>query len=171
MTLYAPLIYHWCRRWGLQPRDADNVGQEVFLRVSQRLGQFHREAPGTSFRAWLYRITRNCWIDFLRQKKREVAAAGGSDALEFMQSIPAHESDGDLDEHSEENALLYRRAVELIKSEFSDRDWIAFEQVVLSGRSPAEVAARLDVSVNVIYLAKSRVLRRLRDEFDELLDC
>src|SRR5262245_33458149 len=80
VALYGPIIYGWCRKWGLQPRDAENVGQEVFLRLSVRLDHFRRDRPDDSFRGWLHTIARNCYVDFIRREQRQVSAAGGSDA-------------------------------------------------------------------------------------------
>lgn len=171
VTLYGPLVYGWCRRWGLQPSDAENVGQEVFLRVAARLTEFRRDRPGDSFRGWLFRIARNGYVDHLRQLAAAAIGAGGSEAQSRLAQVAAEEpdeaSDAALARHDE--AVVYRRVVELIRGEFSDRDWTAFYRVVIYGLTPAEAAAELKVSVNVVYLARSRVLRRVREEFDGLI--
>lgn len=172
VTLYGPLVYHWCRSWGLQPGDAENVGQEVFLLVWQGLPTLRKGGAGDSFRGWLYRIARNCFFDHHRRAGSEPPSVGGSEALRMLQQTPqADETDKQNAEMiSKENAVLYRRAVEFIRGEFSDRDWQAFSGVVLGGEEPAAVAQRLAVSVNVVYLAKSRVLRRLREQFAVVIE-
>jgi RNA polymerase sigma-70 factor (ECF subfamily) len=170
VRLYGPIVYGWCRRWGLQACDAENVGQEVFLRVSLRLREFRHDRPGDSFRGWLFRIARNCYVDHLRQRDAAAAGAGGSEAQARLANVPEEcdeVTDGALARQDE--ALLYRRLVEFIRGQFSDRDWIAFYRVVIDGLPPAEVAAELGVKVNVVYLARARVLKRVRDEFAELL--
>jgi len=167
--LYGPLVYQWCRRWGLQPSDAEALGQEVFLRVFQRLQTHRRDRQEDSFRGWLYRIARNAFVDQIRRGDQPTTAAGGSDALEALHQIPAA-AEAEPQKTGEEDALLYRRAVELIRTEISERDWQAFSQVVLAGRPPVDVAAELNVSPNVVYLAKSRILRRLQEEFADLID-
>lgn len=175
VTLYGPLVYLWCRRWGLQPSDAENVGQEVFLRVSAHLAEFRRDRPGDSFRGWLFRIARNCYVDHLRQLAAAAIGAGGSEAQSRLAQVAAKEPDEAPDEASDaalarhDEALVYRRLVEFIRGEFSDRDWTAFYRVVIDGLTPAEAAAELQVSVNVVYLARSRVLRRVREEFAGLI--
>jgi RNA polymerase sigma-70 factor (ECF subfamily) len=170
VSLYGPLVYHWCRRFGLQPSDAENVGQEVFLRVAARLAEFRHDRPGDTFRGWLFRIARNCYVDHLRQLDAAATGVGGSEAHARLAQL-AQETDDETDaalvRHDE--ALLYRRLVEFIRSEFSDRDWTAFYRVVIDGLSPAEAAAELKVSVNVVYLARSRVLKRVREEFAGLI--
>ncbi|HZL89907.1 MAG TPA: sigma-70 family RNA polymerase sigma factor [Pirellulaceae bacterium] len=171
VSLYGPLIYRWCRRWGLQASDAENVGQEVFIRVASGLGEFHGNQPGDTFRGWLYRITHNCFVDHLRRRDASSSGSGGSDArerLERLSASPAEYAD-DPAMASQDDALLYRQLVEFIRNEFSDRDWTAFYRVVIDGIAPAEAAEELNVSVNVIYLAKSRVLRRVREEFAGLI--
>lgn len=171
VSLYGPLVYRWCRRWGLQPKDAENIGQDVFLRVWQGLGTFRREANRGSFRGWLYRITRNRFLDHLREQKKSIQPDGGSAALARLQELADDAEERELAETSrEDESILYRKAIDLIRSEFSDRDWDAFAHVVLLGRRPADVAAVMNISTNIVYLAKSRVLRRLREEFGDLID-
>jgi RNA polymerase sigma-70 factor (ECF subfamily) len=172
VALYGPLVYRWCRRWGLQPKDAENVGQDVFVRVLQRLATFRPDGRPASFRRWLMRVTHNAFIDHLRQQQTVARPVGGDQGQQHLERLPAAQID-----EAEESAtagddrnILFRRAVELIQSEFSNRDWQAFAAVVLHGRKPADVAAELKVNTSLIYLIKSRVLRRLREEFAELID-
>jgi RNA polymerase sigma-70 factor (ECF subfamily) len=97
---------------------------------------------------------------------------GGSDAQAFMAQL-SDDSEKDLAlpqcQPDAEVAILYRQAIELIRGEFSERDWQAFDLVVLREQSPRETAEMLQVSVNTVYLAKSRILRRLREEFAEAI--
>jgi RNA polymerase sigma-70 factor (ECF subfamily) len=168
VSLYGPLVYRWCRRWGLQADGAENVGQEVFVRLASQVAELGRDRGGETFRSWLYGITRRCYIDHVRQR---AAASGGNEAQDRLQHAAAapaaYEDDAAL--AGQDDALLYRQLVEFIRNEFSDRDWAAFYRVVIDGLTPAEAAAELRVSVHVVYLAKSRVLRRVRDEFAGLI--
>lgn len=168
VSLYGPLVYHWCRRWGLPPRDVENVGQEVFVKVWRGLNDFRRDRPGDRFRSWLYRIAHNCVADHFR-RDHSPPALGGSAALKLLAEVPAQGAhDSPLE--SEDQQILYRQAVDLIRREFSERDWVAFQAVVLEDKSPAEVASSLGVTTNVVYLARSRVLGRLRTEFAGLIE-
>ena len=171
VSLYGPLVYRWCRRWGMQAKDAENVGQEVFLRVLQGLPAFRHDRPGDSFRAWLHRIARNCYLDYV-QRQTKAMGIGGSDSLKQMEQIPDdHASDKDPEAtQREDDAILYQQVVQLIRREYTERDWTIFQRVVIGGDSPAAVAADLKVSSNVVYLIKSRVLHRLREEFAELIE-
>lgn len=170
VSLYGPLIYAWCRRWGLQPGDAENVGQEVLLRLHRRLGEFRRERPGDTFRGWLFTIARNCYVDFVRRESRQPRARGDTDFQKFLEEIQDEVRDEDIACSSQDKLLLYHRAMDLIRNEFSDRDWSAFQKFAIEERPAGEVAVELGVSVNVIYLAKSRVLRRVREEFVDLIE-
>ena len=170
VTLYAPLVYNWCRKWGLQPEDAENVGQETFLKLARGLPHFRRERPGDAFHGWLYRVARNCFIDYLRGQRTGVVGTGGSDAALLLHSIPAESIAEEESYPSQaEKRFLYRKAVDLIRSEFSEREWPAFYRVVIEERCPHDVAAELATTPNVIYLGKSRILRRLREEFEGLI--
>jgi RNA polymerase sigma-70 factor (ECF subfamily) len=164
VRVYGPLVYRWCRQWGLQPADAENVGQEVLSRVARSLAGFRRDRGGT-FRGWLYRIASNCYADHLRRLARQPAAAGGNATLDQI----AAEAERDEGSRDADTLLLYRRALGVVQAEVSARDWSAFYLVVAEDKSPAEVAELLHTSVNVVYLAKSRVLRLLRQQFPELM--
>lgn len=171
VALYGPLVYRWCRRWGLQPTDAENVGQDVFARVLNGLAGFHARPQTGSFRGWLYRVARNCFLDHLRQLPRAPIGVGGSAGQQSLDHLPAEEIDEqEPTARHEDESFLYRRAIELVRAEFSPRDWTAFYQLVVEQKSAAEIAQELQVSPNVVYLAKSRVLRRFRQEFGELFD-
>jgi RNA polymerase sigma-70 factor (ECF subfamily) len=167
--LFTPLVYSWCRQSGLQPADAENVFQEVFLAVSYNLHTFRRDRPGDSFRGWLRVITRHKIADHFRKKVE--GGEGGSDAQKRLQQVPAPDlPDDDPETMQSETSLIYRRALDLIKAEFEPTTWQAFEAVMLQGLSSAETAKAVGISVNAVYLARSRILKRLRDEFEDLLD-
>jgi RNA polymerase sigma-70 factor, ECF subfamily len=158
--LYGPLVYSWCRRRGLQENDAADVMQEVFRAVALHIKDF---AAG-SFRGWLWTITRNKILDHMRRMQRRPEAHGGSDAQERMQQVPET-----LDESSPESTTgnLVRHALELIRPDFTDATWQAFWRVMMEDQAPADVATALGLTLNAVYIAKSRVLRRLRDELGD----
>lgn len=167
--LYTPLVFNWCRKGGLSEADALDVGQDVFTAVWCNIQTFRRERPHDSFRGWLRVITHNKIVDHRRKRGQE--AVGGSEALTLAQQVPdTASSDADSVQDRAEASLVYHRAVALIQKEFEPTTWLAFEAVVLNGQSTTETAKKLAVSKNVVYLAKSRVLKRLREEFDGLIE-
>jgi RNA polymerase sigma-70 factor (ECF subfamily) len=169
VELYAPLVYHWCRRCGLGPEDTADVFQDVFRSVYQHIGAFRRE-QGDSFRGWLRTITRNKVRDHFRRVQGQPQAPGGTDAQRRLQDVP----EPDLSEADPAEAdLLHRQlhaALEHIRGEFTERTWRAFWQVQMEGRATEEVGAALGLTPAAVRKAKFRVLRRLREELGELLE-
>jgi RNA polymerase sigma-70 factor, ECF subfamily len=165
--LYRPLILSWCHRGGVRPADMDDLLQEVFVAVAAGMEQFHRQGEG-SFRSWVRGITRHKLLDFYRRQGRQTAAAaGGTDAFQALQEVPDPEPDTVTD--AEEKSGLYRRALDLIRSEFEERTWLAFWQAGVEGQDTAIVATSLGMTPVAVRIAKSRVLARLREEAGELL--
>jgi RNA polymerase sigma-70 factor (ECF subfamily) len=171
VNLYAPLVYHWCRGWGLREQDVSDIMQEAFLAVACHVGQFRKEREGDTFRGWLRTITRNKVHDFFRRRHREPEGVGGSEAqfrLTQLPTPPSSES-SNLAEDEGEHALL-ARALELIRREFTEQTWRAFWRTAIEGRSAPEVAAELSMSPGAVRVAKSRVLQRLREELGDLIE-
>jgi RNA polymerase sigma-70 factor (ECF subfamily) len=171
VDLYGPVVYGWCRRRGLQPADAADVGQEVFAAVARGLAGCRRDRPGGSFRGWLWGIARHKLLDYWRGRGRRPEAAGDSDARRRLAEVPETDDPSAQDETApgETRALLHR-ALELVRPEFEERTWRAFWRVTVEGQAPADVAAELGMSPNAVYIARSRVLGRLRAEFADLID-
>jgi RNA polymerase sigma-70 factor (ECF subfamily) len=167
--LYSPLIYSWFGKAGVHPPDADDAVQEVFKAAVARLGDFRRDRPGDSFRGWLRVITRNVLLAHRRLQAQRCQAAGGSDAWRQLQQAP-DPAETDEDDSPSEVRRLYLRALELVRAEFEDRTWQAFWLVAVEGRTTAEVAAQTGVSAAAVRQAKSRVLRRLKEEVGDLAD-
>jgi len=167
VSLYTPLVYQWCLWARLQPADAEEVSQEVFLAVARSIRDFHHDREGDTFRGWLRAITRNKIHD--HAPAPGTRGTGGSDAQERLSQVASNPL---LDESGEADAreanILYRRAIEMIEAEFEPPSRRAF-WLVLAGQRPADVAAELGMSTAAVYIAKSRILKRLRDEFGDLL--
>lgn len=169
VCLYGPLVYSWCRRAGLQPADAADVGQIVFIAVSRSIDNFRRDREGDSFRAWLFTIARRKLCDHWSSRRGE--STGEADVQKRLEELAVEESSvSAASTPSEDTRGLYRRAIELVRAEFEPATWEAFWKVTVEDEPPAEVALALGISRNAVYLAKSHVKRRLREEFDALLD-
>jgi RNA polymerase sigma-70 factor (ECF subfamily) len=167
--LYRPMVLAWCLRAGVRFDDADDVAQDVLRVAAAKLPDFRRDRPGDTFRGWLRAITRNTAITHYRRGKNRPAAAGGSEAQLLLAEVPAADDDSAAHDPPEELSALYRRALELVRSEFEDRTWQMFWQVVVDEKSPADVAAGMGVSTAAVRQAKSRVLRRLKEEVGDAL--
>ncbi len=169
VDLYSPLVHYWCRRWGIEQADADDVTQEVLQAASQHIAEFHRERPGDTFRGWLRGITRHKALAFWRGRERVADPVGGSAAWHRMQEIPESELPTDTEESAQLSALFHR-AVQSLRDEFEDRTWQAFWRTAVDDQPAASVAAELGMTANAVRMAKSRVLHRLRTELGDLVD-
>jgi len=164
--LYTPMVYGWARRSGLRDSDAADISQEVFRAVARSIDDFQRDQAGSSFRSWLWAITRNQIRLYFRKKGDEPEAAGGTDAAAQLQQHASF-----LDEDTDPGGLsgrklLVHRALRLIRNDFSECNWQAFWQLAVEGRSAADIAAELDMSPAAVRQAKYRVLCRLRQELE-----
>ena len=171
VTLYAPLVFHWCRRWNVDESDLADILQEVFKSVFMHVADFRKERQGDSFRGWLRRITRNKLLDHFRRLGREPRGVGGSDAQTRLTQLPfpqSSEEESNGDEPVERG--LFRRALDLIRHDFEERTWQAFWRTAVEGQSPQEVAEALSMSPGAVRVAKCRVLHRLREELGEVVD-
>ena len=168
--LYGPLVEKWCRRSGLSDEDTADVFQETFKTVSRHIGDFSPNRSVASFRSWLKTIVRTRTIDYLRKSNRHAGAAGGTAAQMMMADVPdplAEETD---EESEADDAIIVHRAMELIQNEFDPRNWKAFEQVALKGRSATDVADQLGVAAQTIRQANYRIRRRLRLILEDLVE-
>jgi RNA polymerase sigma-70 factor, ECF subfamily len=168
--LYQPLVLYWVRRQGVQESDYDDVVQEVFHAASQSLQHFRKERPEDTFRGWLRGIVHHQVLMFFRKTGKQPLASGGTEAMLFIQNVPQQQSDPRLEEDSAVMLNdLYHRALELVRKEFEEVTWRAFWRVVVDGQQPALVAEEMGVSASAIRQAKSRILRRLKQEVGELI--
>jgi RNA polymerase sigma-70 factor (ECF subfamily) len=171
VSLYSPLVAFWCRRQGIADADIRDLEQEVFFAVSRSIDRYRPTESSGSFRAWLWAVTRHKIIDSLRRAQRTPAASGGSTALKIFSnapdsSVPERLDDSDVAERSQ-FALLVRRALEQVRSEFEPRSWQAFWSTTIDGLSVPIVAQQLEMSPAAIRQHRSRILRRLRQQLGE----
>ncbi len=165
--LYGPLVYSWARRAGLQATDASDVVQEVFQAVAGAIERFRRDRPSDRFRGWLWTITKNKIHDHFRDRTLDAEAKGGTTAHVFIQDLPdSAPEDSEESPRLDAAGCLAHRAMGLMRSDFEERTWQAFWGVCVEEPPASEVADELDMSTAAVYMAKSRVLRRLRQELD-----
>jgi RNA polymerase sigma-70 factor (ECF subfamily) len=171
VDLYAPLVFRWCRRWDLPEQEIADVFQDVFHAVATHIGGFRRERSSDTFRGWLRTITQNKVRDHFRKLGREPGGAGGTDAQIRFARLPAagwpDEDDSSVTEADAERRL-FGQALDLIQSEFEERTWRAFWRTTVDSAAASEVARELGMSPGAVRVAKSRVLRRLREELGDV---
>jgi RNA polymerase sigma-70 factor (ECF subfamily) len=165
LAVYEPWLRGWLTRHDLQAADAEDVLQDVLVTVSQELPGFvHNGRPG-AFRNWLRTILTNRVRTFLRGCRRQFALSPSwLDELEADDSTLSRQWD---QEHDQQ---LARRMLAVIRSEFNATTWQVFQGLMLEDRPAADVARELGITANVVYVAKSRVLTRLRAELRGLME-
>lgn len=163
VELYTPLLYYWARRMGLQEPDAADLVQDVFALLLRKLPHFAYDRS-KSFRGWLRTITIRRW----REKQRRAGAA--REVAEDAAPEPAGPDPAEELWEAEYRHHLVRRALELMRGEFQPATWKACWEMVVAGRSAAEVGAELGLSAGAVRAAKFRVLCRLREELAGMLD-
>lgn len=173
VAIYEPLVYSLARRKGLQDADARDLCQDVFRAVAGAARRWTPDPERGSFRGWLYRVARNRLLNGLRSERRHGRAAGGSDIQRLLEQEPdlagadGHGEDGrDID--TEYRRRLFLLAARSIEHDFSRSTWQAFWQTAVLSREVAAVAAELGLSTGAVYIAKSRVLARLKTRVQEL---
>jgi RNA polymerase sigma factor (sigma-70 family) len=161
VEIYAPLIYRSCRRRGLQDADAADVGQEVLAQVARSIRSFEYQADRGRFRDWLGSVVRSKVARFLEKSGRTIGV-GGSDGPNRVEDQGGAGADPSW--VAEFQAHVLAVALERVRPGFEPQTWTAFERVWKEGRPALETAGVLGMSIDSVYLAKSRILRRLREE-------
>lgn len=155
---YVDAIYGWCRRWGLQDADARNLTQEVLTRVFLHLHTYDRTKA--RFRVWLRTVTRNQWNDLIKQQAKEPPGSGDSQILELLHKEPALE---DLVKLLEVEFDL-DQAFAAVQKRVEPATWDAFRLKVMQGLTADEVARRTGKTMDMVYIAVSRVRKLLEEE-------
>jgi len=163
---YGRKIYGWCRAWGLQEADAQDVTQEVFVNLSVRIQDFRYDPQG-SFRAWLKTVTHHAWQDYLAKQRKPGRGSGSDSALYRLAAIEARD---DLERWLAVAAdqELLKEAAARVRLRVEPRTWDAFHMLAVEERSGAEVAELLGMKVATVFVARSKVQRMLREELARL---
>jgi RNA polymerase sigma-70 factor (ECF subfamily) len=161
---YGRKIYVWCRQWNLQEADAEDVTQNVLIKLADKMKGFVYD-PEKSFRGWLKTVTRNAWSDYWTSRKG--VGVGGSQAVEMLSTVEAREDlvqrlDGEFDRE------LLEEAQARVRLRVAPRTWEAFERTAVQGQSGIEAAAALGMKVATVFVARSKVQKMLQEEIQKL---
>lgn len=170
VEIYEPHIRGWLRRHHLLDHDADDVVQEVMSVVVRRLPEFEHNGRTGAFRTWLRTITVNCLRDHWRTGKRRPHATGDSDFQQLLAQLEDPASGLSRVWDQEHDRFVTRQLLETLRGDFEPTTWQAFQRTALDGLPAAEVAAELKITANAVFIARSRVLARLRQEAAGLID-
>ena len=167
VELYAPVIYRWCRQAGIASDEANDIAQEVFAAVMECIDAFRHQRPGDTFRGWLWTIARNKICGHFRARQGEPRRG-------YRRPIAACPSPGVARVVARRGPGRNRRAlvaagVLLVQSQFEDRTWRAFWRTTVDQQPVDQVANEIGISAASVYQARHRVMKRIREEFGELL--
>ncbi|MEO2091389.1 MAG: sigma-70 family RNA polymerase sigma factor [Gemmataceae bacterium] len=162
--LYGPVIYGFSRKRGLQDADAADLVQDVLRSVARNAPKLDYDPKRGTFRGWLYTITRNKIYNFLSANKNRPKASGDSGTHEQLDSTAETRDDPEGVWELEYQRRLAAKAMDRVKHEFQPNTWKAFWGTAVEGKSAAEVGSELKMSPGAVYVAKSRVTARLREE-------
>ena len=163
---YGRNIHAWCRSWGLQESDAQDVTQDVFLNLSVQMREFCYDPKG-SFRAWLKTLTRRAWQVYAIKQRKAGRGTGDESAMERLAGLAAQK---DLTQRLEEafDQELLKEASNRVQLRVESRTWQAFQLLAVEELSGAEVAKKLKMKVATVFVARSKVQRMLREELARL---
>jgi len=168
VEIYAPLVYEMARRRGLQDSDAADLTQEVLRSISGAVGRLDYDPRKGSFRGWLFTVTRNALNTFFEAQKRVPRGSGDSGVQAWLEGQPARDDESAVwDQEYQRRLLAY--AAGQVRATFEDATWQAFWQTSALGKPAREVAVSLGMTVGAVYIAKSRVLSRIKEQVRELM--
>jgi RNA polymerase sigma factor (sigma-70 family) len=162
---YGRHIYRWCRQWRLQDADAEDVAQEILLKLARKLRDFAYD-PESSFRGWLKTVAHHAWRDFVDGRER-AGRTGDEHLRELLESVEARD---DLIAKLEEafDFELLEAAKVQVRLRVAPHTWEAFRLVAIEGLPAAEVASKVQMQVAMVYVAKSKVQKMLQEEIKKL---
>ncbi|HEX3151965.1 MAG TPA: sigma-70 family RNA polymerase sigma factor [Gemmataceae bacterium] len=163
---YAPKILGWCRHWGLQQADAEDVTQSVLFKLAAKMRDFVYD-PARSFRSWLKTLAHHAWADFLEARNRPGVGTGDSHVVERLKTVAARDDlatqlEGEFDKE------LFDEAVARVRLRVTPAKWETFKLLAIDGLSGAEVAQRQNMRVSTAYVVRSKVQKMLQEEIVRL---
>ena len=163
---YGRQVHAWCRRWGLQEADAQDVTQTVLLQLASKLRTFSYD-PALRFRAWLKTLTHHAWSDFLSDCRRADKGSGDSGVQYLLDNVQARD---DLTQRLQQNfdQELFELATVQVRSRVEERTWEAYRLTAHEGLTGSQAAAQLGMQVGTVYKAKSKVHAMLQETLREL---
>lgn len=168
VEIYTPMIYRFLRKRGLQDADAGDLTQEVLRAVAGSIERLDYDPHRGTFRGWLLTITRNKLYDFLAAQSGQPRGSGDTGMQQILQAVPDHNGADLLDWDHAYALRVFQYTAERIRSDFHETTWQAFWETCVDGREIRDVALSLQISVGAVYIARSRVLGRLKQEVERV---
>ncbi len=170
LAIYRPVIFRLARKRGLQNADADDLAQKVFMSIARAIEGWSPGAERPPFRVWLFKIARNEIVKAITRRRPD-CAAGSSSIHQRLQQHPEQEPEIGAELLKEGRLELFRWAAEEIRVEFTESTWSMFWQSSVEGLSAADVAVAHRRSTGAVYIARYRVMQRLKEKVGETSQC
>lgn len=170
-SIYQPMLCAWMRRYSLQQTDVDDLVQEVLLTVYRELPSFRHSGRTGAFRSWLRTILAHRLQQFWRARRLRPTGTGQTSLLEDLNALHDEASDASRIWNAEHDRHVIAQLLEHVRPRFQEKTWEAFRRQMLDGERADAVAASLGMPIEAVYVARSRVLKALRQEADGLVDC
>ena len=161
-SIYVPMLKSFLSRQLVSESHVEDIVQDVMVVVLRKLPDFQRQRTG-SFRTWLRQIAVNCLHEHRRRRRHEASGQGGDEIQEMLSRLADPSSELTSRWNMEHRRHVMQYVVTKAKSFFSPQTWIAFQRTALDDEDCATVARELGISVNAIYIAKSRVVAKMRE--------
>lgn len=165
--IYEPLLFRLACGRGMQQADAEDFVQEVLAAVAEGIDRWVADENRGSFRAWLFRIASNLAVNFLTRPKHQRLGSGDSRIARLLEEQPARGSDSSELFLKEYRRELFRWAAERVREQVSESQWMVFWLTSVEERPIADVAREFGMSAGSVYIARSRVTKRIRDKIRE----
>lgn len=166
VVIYRPLIYRMARRRGMQDADAQDAAQDILARVAGAI-EHYEPRPDIRFRHWLRHVARNAILTALSRQPRDLGA-GDSEIHDLLNRQVAGALDFDAELATEYQREQYLQAAAIVRSEVNLETWQAFELTVVQGQTCEEAASAIGKSIGTVYAARSRIIKRLRDQIERM---
>ncbi len=170
VEIYTPMIRSWLKRNSGLDQDSEDVIQDVLAVVVRRIPEFRREPRVGAFRAWLRAITVNCLRETWKSRQRRPGTATNDRVAEILNELEDPNSGLSKVWDQEHDQHVTQRLLEIIRPEFTEKTWQAFQRFAIKGEAVDSIASELGLTSNAVFIAKSRVLAALRREGAGLLD-
>jgi RNA polymerase sigma factor (sigma-70 family) len=162
VDLYTPLVYGYARKQGLQDADAADLSQEVLAAVAGAVSRLEYDPQRGAFRDWLFTIVRHKLLNWRRARVNRLRGSGDTDIQRLLQQLPAAQTN-EKEWQAEWEQRLFAWASEQVRRDVAPSTWQAFWRTAVDGQPAREVASALGLSLAAVYVARSRVLARLKE--------
>jgi RNA polymerase sigma factor (sigma-70 family) len=166
VAIYQPVLMQLLARRGLQNSDAEEIVQETFVAIANSIDRWQPDESLGNFRSWLSRVSRNLAINYLTRQPIGVKGTGASDHFEMMNEVPSASTEATDEFDLQQKRQVFLLAAERVRVDVQENTWRAFWMSCIDNIPAEKIAAELGMTTGAVYVAKSRVVARLKSTID-----